>query len=161
MLFHYNKNAYAYDGYCDMIGSYTSMFKLLWVFILITFPIAGLAEFIEAERLVSGLDRPVYATTAPGDSSRLFIVEQHTGDIVVHNLDTGVTNSAPFLTVDNPASGGEQGLLGLAFHPDYKNNGLFYTNTTTTSNVSLIQKHQVSWKSGYCRSPQHLTRLEF
>ena len=118
----------------------------VWLFLLLvmTTP-SSLAELmLEVERIASDLNRPVFATTAPGDENRLFIVEQHTGNIMIHNLDTGATNSTPFLTVGDLATGNEQGLLGLAFHPDFDNNGLFYTNSTSTDSVTRIQQYQVS-----------------
>jgi hypothetical protein len=87
------------------------------------------------ERIVSGLARPVFATTAPGDANRFFIVEQRagsTGSIKILNLSTGSLNATNFLDIPGLATLPEQGLLGLAFHPDYQTNGLFYVNITTT-----------------------------
>ncbi|MGI9517110.1 MAG: PQQ-dependent sugar dehydrogenase [Pirellulaceae bacterium] len=84
-------------------------------------------------RIASGLSRPVFATTAPGDATRLFIVEQHTGIIKILNLTTGQINTTPFLTIEGLATGNEQGLLGLAFHPMYQNNGRFYVNCNTSA----------------------------
>ena len=74
---------------------------------------------ITTERVALGFARPVLATHVPGDSDRLFIVEQHTGRIKILNLGTGVTNPTPFLTIGGLSRGNEQGLLGLAFDPDY------------------------------------------
>jgi glucose/arabinose dehydrogenase len=90
---------------------------------------------IKATRVASGLSRPVYVTAAPGDSSRLYIVEQHTGQIKILNLtgpNSGAINPTPFLDIDGLATGNEQGLLGLAFHPNYASNGQFYVNYTST-----------------------------
>ena len=71
-------------------------------------------------RVASGLSSPVFATHAPGDFERLFIIEQ-AGRIRILNLVTGVLSATPFLNivgiVDDVSN--EQGLLGLAFHPDY------------------------------------------
>lgn len=105
------------------------------------FVLAGIAAFgqtdllfgqsLQVRRLVSGLSRPIFATTAPGDPSRLFIVEQRsgsTGRIRIYNLNTQSLNPLPFLSVTGLSTGGEQGLLGLAFHPNYQKNGLFYVN---------------------------------
>jgi len=74
---------------------------------------------------VGGLSRPLYMTAAPG-SSDLFIVEQ-AGRIRVIGSD-GVLAPEPFLDIRSQVEDGqnEQGLLGLAFHPDYESNGLFY-----------------------------------
>lgn len=99
---------------------------------------------IAAKRVASGLNRPVYVTTPPGDTERLFIVEQHTGRIKILNLDTGVVNATPFLDIDGLATGNEQGLLGLAFDPDYAVNGFFYVNFTETNGSTNIRRYQVS-----------------
>jgi len=92
---------------------------------------------------VSGLTEPLFVTNAGDGSNRLFIVEQ-TGQIRV--LDSGNTspNSTPFLDISstgsNPVSDfisypnngdSEQGLLGLAFDPNYASNGYFYVTYTT------------------------------
>ncbi len=73
---------------------------------------------------------PVYATHAPGRPDELFVVDQR-GLIQILDLGTGNFNSSPFLDIQSlVVSGGEQGLLGLAFDPDYENNGFFYVNYT-------------------------------
>jgi glucose/arabinose dehydrogenase len=75
--------------------------------------------------------RGVFATHAPGRPNELFVLDQR-GLIQVLNLSTGAFNSTPFLNiqslVDDAAD--EQGLLGLAFDPDYATNGHFYVNYT-------------------------------
>lgn len=81
-------------------------------------------------RVASGLSRPVFVTAPPDDFERLFILEQHTGRIRILNLASGQINSAAFLTINNLATGEEQGLLGLAFDPNYTENGRFYVNFT-------------------------------
>jgi len=99
---------------------------------------------LTATRVAVGLSRPVYVTAAPGDTSRLFIVEQHTGMIKILNLTTGAVNATPFLDIDGIATGNEQGLLGLAFHPDYATNGQFYVNLTApggTAGITQIRRY--------------------
>ncbi|MEX2188589.1 MAG: PQQ-dependent sugar dehydrogenase [Pirellulales bacterium] len=98
------------------------------------------------ERIASGLSRPVFITPAPGDDSRLFIVEQHTGRIKILNTADNSINAAPFLDIDGNATGNEQGVLGLAFHPDYANNGRFYVNLTASggNGTTEIRQYQVS-----------------
>ena len=103
------------------------------------------AEGFTSQRVASGLARPVFATAPPGDTTRLFVVEQHTGRIKILNLASGVINATPFLDIDGLATGNEQGLLGLAFHPDYDSNGLFYVNLTISgSGTTHIRRYQVS-----------------
>ncbi len=82
-----------------------------------------------AELINSESNQAVFVTHAPRDSSRLFVVEQNTGNIRVLDLATGQLGATPFLTIpDVSSSANEAGLLGLTFHPDYANNGKFYVN---------------------------------
>ena len=86
---------------------------------------------IAATRVASGLNQPLYVTAAPGDTSRLFIVEKG-GTIKILDLNSGQVLATPFLTVPvDPAS--ERGLLGLAFDPDYATNGAFYIYATSAA----------------------------
>src|SRR5438105_2436158 len=83
------------------------------------------ATALTTVRVASGLSRPLYITAPPGDTTRLFIVEQYTGRIRI--LMNGSLLSTPFLTQTGVATGGnEQGLLGLAFHPHFSTNHFFY-----------------------------------
>ena len=93
-------------------------------------PTLAAQDFILTTRVASGLARPVFVTGAPGDSDHVFFVEQHTGMIRVLNLDDNTIEATPFLDLGGLATGNEQGLLGLAFHPDYANNGQFYVSLT-------------------------------
>src|SRR5215203_4771082 len=86
----------------------------------------GNTSAIAATRVAAGLAEPVFATAPPGDVGRLFIVEKG-GRIQILDLATGAMLAAPFLDITSEVNPfGEQGLLGLAFHPDYATNGLFY-----------------------------------
>ena len=96
------------------------------------------------ERLVSGLSRPVFAASPPGDKDRLFIVEQHSGKIVILDLKTSSLLPNPLLTISDISTSGEQGLLGLAFHPDYSDNGFFYINFTDSGGDTNIHRYHVS-----------------
>jgi len=86
--------------------------------------------------------RPVDLTYAPGDPARVFIVEQDGRIMVVEN---GTTLGAPFLDLTSEVQfGGEQGLLGLAFHPDYLNNGRFFVNYTDAAGTTCIAEYSAS-----------------
>ena len=87
---------------------------------------AASAQGFETLRVASGLDRPVFLTAAPGDQSRAFIVEQHSGRILILRLPERTLETTAFLDIPGLSTGTEQGLLGLAFHPDYATNGFFY-----------------------------------
>ncbi|WP_293675950.1 PQQ-dependent sugar dehydrogenase [uncultured Phenylobacterium sp.] len=99
---------------------------------------------ISALRVASGLSGPLYAASPPGDPDRLFIVEQHTGRIRILDLNSGQLNGDHFLDLPDSslAGGGEQGLLGLAFHPNYAANGLFYVNLTNAAGDTEIREYR-------------------
>jgi len=83
---------------------------------------------LRLSQVASGLDQPLYVTSAPGDDGRLYVVEQ-TGRIRIAT-PSGVL-AAPFLDLSGRISCcGERGLLGLAFHPGYADNGRFFVNYT-------------------------------
>ncbi len=90
---------------------------------------AQMVPGLDAVRVASGLTQPLFVTAPPGDSGRLFIVQKN-GEIRILNLATGTLNATPFLTLTGLAVGGEQGLLGMAFDPNYVANGKFYLNFT-------------------------------
>lgn len=87
---------------------------------------------------IGRFDGPVYVTQAPGDASRLFVVEQP-GRIVV--VRRGRTLKTPFLDLtDRVKSGGEQGLLSVAFAPDYQRSGRFYVDyTDRNGNTRVVE----------------------
>ncbi len=90
---------------------------------------------LAAVRVATGLSSPLFVTTPPGDFNRLFIVQQ-TGQIRILNLATGTLNATAFLDIHTSlVSGGERGLLGLAFDPDYATNGKFYVDFTASGGV--------------------------
>lgn len=99
----------------------------------------------QVQRIATGLDSPLFVTSPPGDLDRLFIVEQ-TGQIRIRDRNTGTLLATPFLDLPNGnlTTGGERGLLGLAFHPDYARNGFFYVNFTDANGNSIVARYQVS-----------------
>lgn len=82
-------------------------------------------------RVASGFDHPVHATAAPGDARRIYVVEQ---DGVIRVRVRGIVRAEPFLDIRRlvGSEGWEQGLLSVAFHPDYATNRLLYVNYTNT-----------------------------
>lgn len=100
---------------------------------------------LTAERVASGLSRPVYVVSPPGDHERLFVVEQHTGRIKILYLATGEIDPSPFLEIRGLATRNEQGLLGLAFDPNYAENGYFYCNLTVASGgTTELRRYRVA-----------------
>lgn len=93
------------------------------------------------QEIASGLDFPVYLTSPPGDP-RLFIVEK-SGTIRI--VADGRLLEEPFLDVsDQVSTGSEQGLLSMAFHPDYGSNGRFFIDYTNRDGDTRVVEHRVS-----------------
>lgn len=90
--------------------------------------------------------RPVDFQHAGDDSNRVFVVEQR-GVISVFENDSTTENKDIFLDIEDQVEdgGNEQGLLGLAFHPDFESNGYFYVNYTASNpDRTVISRYQVS-----------------
>jgi glucose/arabinose dehydrogenase len=91
-------------------------------------------------RKVGDFDAPVYVTSPPGDRARQLVVEQGGRVMVVRG---GRKLDAPFLDIRGQVtSGGEQGLLSLAFAPDYAASGLFYVYFTDRSGDQRIVEYR-------------------
>lgn len=88
---------------------------------------------------------PLDLQHAGDGSNRIFVVEQ-AGRIKVFPNNSSVTTTKTFLDItDRVTSGGETGLLGLAFHPNYESNGYFYVNYTAPSPLrTVVSRFQVS-----------------
>ena len=91
---------------------------------------------------IGTFQRPVFVTGAPGDPSRIFVVEQEGRVRVVKN---GATLPTPFLNISATTdSDGERGLLSLAFAPDFAQSGLAYTDSTLIGGTIVIQEWHVA-----------------
>ncbi|NIR49526.1 T9SS type A sorting domain-containing protein [candidate division KSB1 bacterium] len=91
---------------------------------------------------------PVFITHSNDGSNRLFVLEQ-AGLIKVFPNDPNITTAETFLDIRDRVndSGGEMGLLGLAFHPDFNDNGFFYVDYTTgdrDTRRTVVSRFQVS-----------------
>jgi glucose/arabinose dehydrogenase len=94
------------------------------------------------QTVVTGLSAPLYVTTPPGDISRLFIVEQGGAIRIVKD---GSLLPAPFLDLSGRiVAGGEQGLLGLAFDPEYATTGRFVVHYTDPAGDTHLSTFQVT-----------------
>ncbi len=83
---------------------------------------------LDAARVAGGFTAPVFVTAPPGDTSRIFVVQQ-SGQIKIINLPSRTVNATPFLDISDEVNfSGEEGLLGLAFDPNYASNRRFYIN---------------------------------
>ncbi|MCF2500911.1 PQQ-dependent sugar dehydrogenase [Dyadobacter chenhuakuii] len=103
---------------------------------------------------------PVDMKQIPGDSTRFFVVEQ-SGVIRVFQNNATVSSSAVFLDIKNKVQdGGERGLLGLAFHPDFKTNGFFYLNYTAGNPLkTVIARYKASTAAAERADPSSETVL--
>jgi glucose/arabinose dehydrogenase len=121
------------------------------------------AQTVTTQLVVSGLSRPVWVTAPRGDFSRIFVLEDkwrattsdpYTGRIRIINIPGNTLNATPYLSISGVASTvvstppvyiTEQGLLGLAFHPDFLNNGYFYVHHTRGSDSAvLIERYRAN-----------------
>jgi glucose/arabinose dehydrogenase len=115
--------------------------------------VAGLRSLTLIPIVTQGLQQPLYLTHAGDGSGRLFIVEQ-AGRIRV--LVQGNLQPTPFLDIsDRVWAGGERGLLGLAFHPDYSRNGrLFVSYTRQPDGATVVAEYRRG------SNPDHADRQE-
>lgn len=93
--------------------------------------------------VVDGLNQPVGIANAGDGSGRLFVIEKK-GTIQI--VQKGRALPEPFLDISEKvnAVGNEQGLLGLAFHPDYANSGQFFVNYTDRQGNTVVSRFLVS-----------------
>jgi glucose/arabinose dehydrogenase len=95
-----------------------------------------------ARPLVTGLSDPVYVTGAKGEAGRLYVVEQG-GRIVV--VERGRVRAAPYLDIRSLVlSGGEQGLLGLAFHPSWPKVRKLYVQYTDRGTSTRVVEYRAN-----------------
>jgi hypothetical protein len=99
-----------------------------------------------------GFDDPVFVTHAGDGSGRLFVVEQGGRVYVVRD---GEPAASPFLDLSGEVStGGERGLLGLAFAPDYKRSGVLYVDYTETMRATPSSRGSPSTSRPLTHQPQ-------
>ncbi len=97
---------------------------------------------VEPVLVASGLSAPLRVTAPAGDFDRLFVVEQGGRVRIVKD---GVLLGGSFLDLSSRvSSGGERGLLGLAFHPDYARNGRFFVSYTDPLGNSVVSELRAS-----------------
>jgi hypothetical protein len=97
---------------------------------------------VGAELVASGFFRPLLVAAPPGDHARLFVMQQY-GRVRV--LKHGALLPTPYLDLfDEVSKGGEQGTLGLAFDPDYAQNGHVYVLYTDLLGDSVLERFSAS-----------------
>jgi glucose/arabinose dehydrogenase len=105
-------------------------------------PVVPGTPTLTTQLVASGLRNPLDLQSSPGDRERLFVVEQAGRIRLVRG---GQLVAAPFLDIASRiASGGERGLLGLAFHPQYATNRRFFVNYTDSGGDTNISEFRAS-----------------
>jgi len=120
------------------------------------------ASGLKLETISTAFNEPVFLTFAPGDPTRLFVVEKNG---LIRIFENGAILPAPFLDLTAVTTkGSEQGLLGLAFAPDYETSGRFYVNYTTAGSTpggkSEIVRFHVSSNPNLADAASDTTILE-
>ncbi|MDI9256271.1 PQQ-dependent sugar dehydrogenase [Flavobacterium sedimenticola] len=114
------------------------------LFINLLLSVFGWSQSIALQSFATGFTAPI-EITHPVNDSRLFVVQQ--GGLIRIVNPNGTVNATPFLSLGTSVivSGGERGLLGLAFHPNYATNGYFYVNYTRAGDgATVIARYSVS-----------------
>ncbi len=116
------------------------------------------AETVRWELLSDSLNSPVGIANADDGSNRLFIIEQ---DGLIRILVDGQFLETPFLDIGERVSrdASERGLLGLDFHPEYEETGLFYVNYTDLNGNTVIARFQVSAEDANQAEPGSESRI--
>jgi glucose/arabinose dehydrogenase len=144
--------------------------SLFFVVLLLAVTVPGLAQEAPSSSSVTltlvatGYTRPLLVTHAGDGSNRLFVVEQ-TG--VIWIIENATPLETPFLDVSDLISPdalnlrgySERGLLGLAFHPNYEENGQFYINYTDLGGDTVVARYLVSEDDPNIADPNSATTL--
>ncbi len=117
---------------------------LATVILTLACPLCRGESLIEAKRLATGLARPVFVAAPPGIADELYVLEQHTARIKRINPVTGQMDPMPILDLSDVSTGNEQGLLGLAFDPDFASNRQFYVNYTNRRGDTVVESYRLS-----------------
>lgn len=112
---------------------------------------------LKLQTVKSDLTAPVFLTAPSRDADRLFVLEQG-GRIKILDRTTGA-ELGTFLTLTGITSGGERGLLGLAFDPEYNSNGRFYIYYTDANGAITIARFLVSPTNPNVADPASQTLL--
>ena len=116
----------------------------LWICAFLLLGLSNTASAASLQQIANGFSSPLYVTSPPGDTSRLFVLEKNSGQIKIIRLAGNTVVSQPFLTVSRLGNSGEGGLLGLAFHPNYASNQEFYVSMTNSNGDSEIRRYSRS-----------------
>ena len=104
--------------------------KFIQLLLLFSIPINATSFDLAVVKVAKVPAKALYVTQPEGEENRLFVVNQKG---LIHIIENGEVKKEPFLDISDRVHGSltpgsEKGLLGLAFHPDYSNNGYLYVN---------------------------------
>ena len=124
-------------GYCDVMRRVIAVSCALVAFVVpVVVAAAQTSPPLRLVPVVSKAEHAVVLATAPGEPNSRYIVDKNG---FVYVTERGQVRSKPFLDVSKLiTAGGEQGLLGLAFHPGYARNRLFYVAYTSANGRNVV-----------------------
>jgi len=102
---------------------------------------------LSLRRIATGLSSPTTGTSPQGDFNRFFVSRQGSnGSATIRLIDltTNTLQTTPYLTLSGISTGGERGLLGLAFHPRFSENGYFYVHYTDANGNTAIDRYRAN-----------------
>jgi glucose/arabinose dehydrogenase len=112
---------------------------------------------LHLRQIASGLDSPVYMTATRSEPGKLYVVEQPG---VIRVIVNGKVRAKPFLDIRSMVrSGGEQGLLSMAFHPSYKRNHRFFVYFNERSGDVRVYEFRSNGTVGLRRTAKPLLRV--
>ena len=123
---------------------YVKKHLIFFAITLAAFSFSTFGFALSLERIASGFDAPLYVTSPPNDDTRIFLLEKNSGQVRIIRLSDGEVLNQPFLTVTGISTAGEQGLLSMAFPPDYASSGVFYISATNSDGNSELRRYRVT-----------------
>jgi len=134
-------------------ASFCSFLRMRKLLLRITFLVAACSASAALPKMElrplwtnAAIQRPMWFCEAPDGSHRKFVVEQR-GRVLILPDDQSATNESVFLDISDrkPYTSNEEGLLGFAFHPQFKSNGKFYIYySQQTPRRSVVSEFQVA-----------------
>ena len=120
--------------------------KFIQVLLILSIPINATSFDLAVVRVAKVPAKALYVTQPKDEKNRLFVVNQKG---MIHIIENGKLKKEPFLDISDRVHGSltpgsEEGLLGLAFHPDYSNNGYLYVNYVNKNDSTIISRFKTS-----------------
>ena len=120
--------------------------KFIQLLLLLSIPINATSFDLAVVRVVKVPEKALYVTQPKGEESRLFVVNQKG---LIHIIENGEVKKKPFLDISDRVHssltpGSEKGLLGLAFHPNYFNNGYLFVNYVNKNDSTIVSRFKTS-----------------